>query len=179
MGRSEFLYSCFRSNFHYDATPCQEALFKDIADFLTTEEGDIMVVNGYAGTGKTTALAAVVAAMRELQVPVVLLAPTGRSAKVFSSYAGMPAYTIHKHIYRQKSIGDDGYGQFSLSPNKARGTLFLVDEVSLIGIEQGNSSAMFGTGNLLEDLVKFVREGVGCRLILVGDAAQLPPVGLD
>ncbi len=179
MGRAKFLYDSFCGNFHYEATSCQDALFRDIADFLTSDEGDIMVVNGYAGTGKTTALAAVVATMRELQIPVVLLAPTGRSAKVFSSYARMPAFTIHKHIYRQKSVGDDGFGQFSLSPNKARGTLFLVDEVSLIGIDQGNSTAAFGTGNLLEDLVRFVREGVGCRLILVGDAAQLPPVGLD
>ena len=152
---------------------------RDMADFLTGDDGDIMVVNGYAGTGKTTAVAAVVNVLRSLKIPVVLLAPTGRSAKVLSHYAGLSAYTVHKHIYRQKSVGDDGFGQFSLSPNKSRDTLFVVDEVSLIGIEQGQSTAAFGSGNLLEDLVNFVRSGVGCRLVLIGDAAQLPPVGLD
>ena len=103
------------------------------------------------------------------------------SDKVLSSYAHRPAFTVHKHIYRQKSVGSDGFGQFSLSPNKAKDTLFVVDEVSLVGIEevQRQSSTAFGTGNLLEDLIRFVRSGVDCRLILVGDAAQLPPVGLD
>ena len=122
-----------------------------------------------------------IASLSEMKVPCVLLSPTGRSAKVLSSYAGRPAHTIHKGIYRQKSVGDDGFGQFSLMPNKARNTLFVVDEVSLIGIETGQraSSAVFGTGNLLEDLVTFVRSGVDCRLILVGDSAQLPPVGME
>ena len=92
-----------------------------------------------------------------------------------------PAFTIHKHIYRQKSVGSDGFDQFSLAPNKAKGTLFVVDEVSLIGIDAATpqGTTAFGSGNLLEDLVTFVRNGADCRLILVGDAAQLPPVGLD
>ncbi|MBR1407239.1 MAG: AAA family ATPase [Bacteroidales bacterium] len=150
-----------------------------MADFITSDDGDILVVNGYAGTGKTTAIAAVIAALGEYQVPCVLLAPTGRSAKVLSSYAGRSASTIHKHIYRQKSMGDDGFGSFSLAPNKAKDTLFVVDEVSLIGIESGGGSTNFGSGNLLEDLVRFVRSGVDCRLVLIGDAAQLPPIGLD
>jgi exodeoxyribonuclease-5 len=111
----------------------------------------------------------------------VLLAPTGRAAKVLSSYSGHPAFTIHKHIYRQKSVGGDGFGQFSLFPNKDKQTLFIVDEVSLIGIEAGQqqSTTAFGSGNLLEDLISFVRSGVECKLILIGDSAQLPPVGLD
>ena len=152
-----------------------------ISAFVTSDEGDILVVNGYAGTGKTSLMAAVIDVMYANGIKCVLLSPTGRSAKVLSQYAGRPAYTIHKHIYRQKSHGDDGFGQFQLSPNKARGTLFIVDEVSLIGIESGSrqGSAEFGSGNLLEDLVAFVRSGVDCKLILVGDAAQLPPVGLD
>ena len=175
--RAGFLNDAFLRRFPYDPTPCQYSLLRKTAEFLTSDDGDILVVNGYAGTGKTAALAAVIGAMTELEVPCVLLAPTGRSAKVLQSYAGMPASTIHKHIYRQKSFGADGMGTFSLMPNKARGTLFIVDEVSLIGVESQGMS--FGSGNLLEDLVAFVRSGVDCKLILSGDDAQLPPVGLD
>ena len=154
---------------------------RDIGAFLTSDDGDILVVNGYAGTGKTTVLAAVVSTFTALKTPCVLMAPTGRSAKVLSGYTGRPASTVHKQIYRQKSHGSDGFGQFSLAPNKAKNTLFIVDEVSLIGIEAGErqSTAAFGSGNLLEDLILYMRSGVDCRMILVGDAAQLPPVGLD
>ena len=180
-GRAEFLERQFLNRFKTEPTPCQARLFREVADFVTSDEGDILVVNGYAGTGKTTAIAAVVAALRDVGTQSVLLAPTGRAAKVLSGITGRPAYTIHKHIYRQKGVGSDGWGQFSLSPNKARGTLFVVDEVSLIGIETASErgGAVFGSGNLLEDLIAFVRNGLDCRLILIGDAAQLPPVGLD
>lgn len=181
MDRSDFLYKEFSRRFAYEPTPCQDALMHKIASFLTGDDGDILVVNGYAGTGKTTAISVVIDALEELKLHTVLLAPTGRAAKVLSGMARRPAFTIHKHIYRQKSVGADGFGQFSLSPNKARNTLFVVDEVSLIGIDetahQGTSA--FGTGNLLEDLIAFVRAGSDCRLIMIGDAAQLPPVGLD
>lgn len=165
----------------FELTPCQDSLLHDVADFITCDDSDILVVNGYAGTGKTTAIAAVIAVMTELNTPCILLAPTGRAAKVLSSYTGRPASTVHKHIYRQKSTGDDGFGQFSMAPNKAHDTLFIVDEVSLIGIDAGDGrqTAVFGTGNLLEDLVKFMRNGRDCRMIMVGDSAQLPPVGLD
>lgn len=180
MGRSDFLYSTFLSHLHYEPTPCQDSLCRSVAEFVSSDDNDIMVVNGYAGTGKTTVLAAVIASMREFRTRCVLLAPTGRAAKVLSSYAGQPAFTIHKHIYRQKAVGGDGFGQFSLYVNKDKDTLFIVDEVSLIGIDGGQQAgAVFGSGNLLEDLVSFVRSGAGCRLILVGDSAQLPPVGLD
>lgn len=179
LSREGFLNDAFLRWFPYGPTPCQYALMQKVASFLTSDDGDILVVNGYAGTGKTAAIASVINAMAELEVKCVLLAPTGRSAKVLSSYAGRPASTIHKHIYRQKSFGTDGFGEFSLMPNKARNTLFIVDEVSLIGIESGERGSAFGSGNLLEDLVAFVRSGVDCRLILVGDDAQLPPVGLD
>lgn len=181
MGRADFLYDSFVSRLPFEPTSCQDSLFRDIADFVTGDDGDIMVVNGYAGTGKTSALASVVSVMKEMEVPCILLAPTGRAAKVLSSYTHSPAYTIHKHIYRQKNVGDDGFGQFSLFPNKAKNALFIVDEVSLIGIDnpQENRSAQFGTGNLLEDLINFVRSGSDCRLIMVGDSAQLPPIGLD
>ena len=181
MDRGEFLYRDFLSHLDHEPTSCQDRLLHDIGSFVTCDDADILVVNGYAGTGKTTALAAVIASLTGMHVRCVLLAPTGRAAKVLSSYAHRPAFTVHKHIYRQKSVGSDGFGQFSLSPNKAKDTLFVVDEVSLIGVEeaQRQSSTAFGTGNLLEDLVHFVRSGADCRLILVGDSAQLPPVGLD
>ena len=181
MGRSDFLYSGFISRLKYDATPCQMSLLRKVSDFVSSGDGDILVVNGYAGTGKTTAVSAVISVLKEYGTKCVLLAPTGRAAKVLSSYAGQPAFTVHKHIYRQKSVGGDGFGQFSLSPNKDKETLFIVDEASLIGIDAGQqqSSAVFGTGNLLEDLISYVRSGTECKVILIGDSAQLPPVGLD
>lgn len=179
--RGTFLYAAFKSRLAFEPTACQDSLLRDIGAFLSGDDGDILVVNGYAGTGKTTAIAAVIDSLAAMEVPCVLLAPTGRAAKVLSSYSHRPASTVHKHIYRQKSVGNDGFGQFSLSPNKAKNTLFIVDEVSLIGIEQGQqqSSTFFGSGNLLEDLISFVRSGIDCRLILIGDSAQLPPVGMD
>ena len=181
MDRAGFLEQRFLGHFDAEPTPCQLRFFREMAAFATCDDADILVVNGYAGTGKTTAVSAVIAALKELGTPSVLLAPTGRAAKVLSGISGRPAFTIHKHIYRQKSVGSDGFGQFSLAPNKAKGTLFVVDEVSLIGIDalSAQGSAAFGTGNLLEDLVSFVRNGADCRLVLIGDAAQLPPVGLD
>ena len=181
MGRADFLYSGFISELKHEPTPCQDSLLRTVADFVSTDDDDIMVVNGYAGTGKTTAVSSVISVMKRFGTKCVLLAPTGRAAKVLSSYAGHPAFTIHKHIYRQKSIGGDGFGQFSLAPNKDKETLFVVDEVSLIGIEAGQqqSTTAFGTGNLLDDLITFVRSGAGCKVILIGDSAQLPPVGLD
>lgn len=180
MGQADFLYSGFLSHLKYEPTSCQEKLLHDISAFLSGDDGDILVVNGYAGTGKTTAIASVIATLREYRAPYVLLAPTGRAAKVLSGYAGDRAFTIHKHIYRQKAVGGDGFGQFSLMPNRTRDTLYIVDEVSLIGIDAGQQAgAAFGSGNLLEDLVSFVRNGTDCRMILVGDSAQLPPVGLD
>ena len=181
MGRADFLYTGFISKLAYPPTTCQDALLRKVADFVSSDEDDILVVNGYAGTGKTTAVSAVITLLKEYKTKCVLLAPTGRAAKVLSSYAGQQSYTIHKHIYRQKSVGGDGFGQFSIAPNKDKETLFVVDEVSLIGIDAGQqqSTASFGSGNLLEDLISFVRSGVECKVILIGDSAQLPPVGLD
>ena len=162
MDRTGFLYTEFLRRFSYEPTPCQDRLMQDIASFATGDDADILVVNGYAGTGKTTALAAVVSTFSEFKTPCVLMAPTGRAAKVLSNYTGRPASTVHKQIYRQKSHGDDGFGQFSLAPNKAKNTLFIVDEVSLIGIEAGErqSTTVFGSGNLLEDLITFQEAGM-------------------
>lgn len=177
---AQTLYKSFLRAMSMELTPCQDNLFKDIASFLCSDDGDIFVVNGYAGTGKTTALAAVIGALRKIGIQSVLLAPTGRAAKVLSGMAGLSASTVHKHIYRQKSVGNDGMGHFSLAPNKARHTLFVVDEASLIGVDASQQAqSLFGSGDLLSDLVTFVRSGEDCRLILLGDAAQLPPVGLE
>jgi len=179
MGRSAFLYAGFLKNLGFDPTPCQDNLFKEISEFVTSDE-DVMVVNGYAGTGKTTALASVITTLDFYKVPCVLLAPTGRAAKVLSGFAGRTAATIHKGIYRQKSMGGDGFGEFTLAPNKMKDALFIVDEASLIGSDLGGqSTASFGSGNLLEDLLSFVRNGTDCKVILVGDAAQLPPIGQE
>ena len=141
---------------------------------MSRRDMELFLLRGYAGTGKTTLVSALVKTLVELNQPVVLMAPTGRAAKVFSSYAGQPAYTIHKRIYRQKSITDTE--SFSLNVNLSKHTLFIVDEASMIA-NDGLSSSVFGTGRLLDDLIQYVYSSEGCRLMLLGDTAQLPPVG--
>lgn len=141
---------------------------------LSKKEQKAFVLRGYAGTGKTSIMAAVVKALGELKQPVVLLAPTGRAAKVLARYANKPAYTIHKYIYRQDKLGADS---FSLSDNLHKNTLFIVDEASMISGQQ--ESPTFGTGILLKDLIKYVYTGEGCSMLLLGDDAQLPPVGSE
>lgn len=179
MNRVERLYKAFREEFPAEPTVCQDNLLRSIAEFSLGDDTDILVINGYAGTGKTTAISAVINAFYKLNIHSVLLAPTGRAAKVMSVISGHNASTIHKHIYRQKSVNESGQGLFQLSYNKSRDTLFVVDEVSLIGVDsEAKSTALFGTGNLLTDLIEYVRSGSNCRLILIGDCAQLPPVGL-
>lgn len=144
-----------------------------IADFLIScNDRRVFMLCGYAGTGKTSLVAALVKTMTQLERHCVLLAPTGRAAKVFSSYSGKSASTIHKWIYRQKSILDSS--QFVLMENRAVNTLFIVDEASMITNDGGGG---FGSGALLDDLVEFVYSGTGCSLLLLGDTAQLPPVG--
>ena len=171
-------YDEFLREFSFEPTPCQDNFFRGVSDFLSTDDGDIMVINGYAGTGKTSAVSAVINALTKRRFRCVLMAPTGRAAKVLSQISGKSAQTIHKGIYRQKGVGDNGWGQFSLAPNKFKHTLFVVDEASLIGVD-ASSLANFGSGDLLSDLVQYVRNGEDCRLLLVGDSAQLPPVGMD
>lgn len=144
-----------------------------IADFiLSYDDRKVFLLCGYAGTGKTSLVAALVKTMEQLSRKTVLLAPTGRAAKVFSSYSGKSAYTIHKWIYRQKSILDGS--RFVLMENRSVNTLFIVDEASMISNAGGSN---FGSGALLDDLVEFVYSGTGCSLLLLGDSAQLPPVG--
>lgn len=177
--RSQLLYEGFLQNLGVDPTPCQDRVFCSVANFITSDDGDILVLSGYAGTGKTTLISAVVNTLETYHSRCILLAPTGRAAKVLSNYSGRTAYTIHKHIYRQKSVGDDGFGLFSLSMNKSARTLFIVDEASLIGAAQDAEKTVFGSGDLLGDLITFVRSGAHCKLLLVGDRAQLPPIGLN
>lgn len=181
MDRADFLYNDFLNHLELEPTPCQDRLLRTVSTFVTSDDADILVVNGYAGTGKTTAISSVINSLWGLNIPCELMAPTGRAAKVLSGYAHRPAHTVHKSIYRQKSVGEDGFGHFTLMPNKSCNTLFVVDEVSLISIDDGGreSAILFGTGNLLDDLIQYVRSGVDCRLILIGDAAQLPPIGLE
>ncbi len=137
----------------------------------------IFILNGYAGTGKTTLLAAFVSALKDLNIKSVLLAPTGRAANVFARAAGQAAHTIHKRIYREKSSTDYD-SKFTLNFNREQDTIFIVDEASMLS-EANGQDAIFGSGSLLDDLVSFVRSGKRCRLILVGDNAQLPPVGQE
>lgn len=170
---NKYLASQIKANFPFNATEEQENLIGAVADFiLSDDERKVFVLCGYAGTGKTSIVSAIVRTMEQLGRKTVLLAPTGRAAKVFSSYSGKSAYTIHKWIYRQKSILDAS--QFSLMENRASNTLFIVDEASMIS---NGGGANFGTGALLDDLVEFVYSGNGCSMILLGDTAQLPPVG--
>lgn len=153
----------------------QNALLDKLSRFIISPvERKAFILLGYAGTGKTSMMAALVQAYKELQQKVVLLAPTGRAAKVLSRYARTPACTIHKFIYRQKKLGEE---VFSLNDNLYKHTLFIVDESSMISGIRDNQT--FGSGILLDDLVKYVYSGDGCSLLLLGDNAQLPPIGTD
>lgn len=173
---NNYLERQIKENFPYEPTSEQEKAVKSLSEFLTAPRGEVVfLLRGYAGTGKTSLVGALVRTLDKLQQKSVLLAPTGRAAKVFSAYAGHPAFTIHKRIYRQRSFSNE-LDNFSLNENLTTHTLYIVDEASMISNE-GLSGSVFGTGRLLDDLVQFVYSGQGCRLLLMGDTAQLPPVG--
>lgn len=175
MAISEDLSALIRENFTHNPTKEQENAICLLSEFLLSRKRDeVFLLKGYAGTGKTSLLAALVRTMQQLSQRVMLLAPTGRAAKVLSSYAGAPAYTIHRKIYRQKSITDMNVFQNDI--NLQQDTLFIVDEASMISNE-AHDNTVFGTGRLLDDLMHYVYSCEGCRLVLVGDTAQLPPVG--
>jgi len=159
-------------------TSGQVELSLKLAEFIADSDQDaVFILRGYAGTGKTTMLSSLVKTFTVFKFRSVLLAPTGRAAKVLSGYSGHNAYTIHKSIYRQQS-SSDGMGRFVLNKNLFKDTFFIVDEASMVSNSNGESS-IFGSGRLLEDLIEYVYSGSNCRLLLVGDTAQLPPVGLD
>jgi len=173
---NNYLERQIKENFSYQPTFEQEIAVKSLSEFLlSTISGEVFILRGYAGTGKTSLVGALVKTLDKLEQKSVLLAPTGRAAKVFSAYAGHSAFTIHKKIYRQRSFSNE-MTNFSINDNLTTNTLFIVDEASMISNE-GLSGNMFGTGRLLDDLIQFVYSGEGCRLLLMGDTAQLPPIG--
>lgn len=141
---------------------------------MERDEQSVMILRGSAGTGKTTLAAAFVRMLQTMKQKIVLLAPTGRAAKVLSLYAGHPAYTIHRRIYRQRTAGD--MSAFNVNANLQSDTLFIIDEASMIA-NDGYGDSAFGSGRLLDDLIQYVYNGRNCRMMLIGDRAQLPPVG--
>ena len=167
-----FIAARIKEKFAFESTRQQEQLIDLLGEFLVSTDRDkIFLLKGYAGTGKTSVVSALVCALNDLEQKTVLLAPTGRAAKVLSAYSGYSAFTIHKKIYRQKSMAEF---QFQLGDNLHKHTLFIVDEASMIA-NAGLDSA-FGSGRLLDDLIEYIYGGDGCSLLLLGDTAQLPPV---
>ena len=169
----QFIKNRIVANLSFTPNEGQDELLNKLSQFVVSPvHRKAFILLGYAGTGKTSITAALVKAYQELQQKIVLLAPTGRAAKVISRYAHAPAYTIHKYIYRQKQLGEE---VFTLNDNLHKNTLFVVDEASMISGQKDNMT--FGSGIVLDDLVKYVYSGEGCSLLLLGDDAQLPPVG--
>lgn len=175
---STYISSQIYAKISFETTNSQKKVVEMLSEYLASSDfSRIFVLNGYAGTGKTTLIAALVEVLKDIGVKSVLLAPTGRAAKVLTQYSGQTALTIHKRIYRERTNANYE-SKFSLDINKERGAVFIVDEASMLADSSGEGQ-IFGSGSLLEDLVKYVRSGKECRLILVGDNAQLPPVGCD
>ncbi len=171
----ELLLEEIAKNYPFEPTEEQNIAITMISEFVSCDkDSSLFLLKGYAGTGKTTLIGALVRALKRFSSRVILMAPTGRSAKIFSIYSSNNAYTIHKKIYRQKSILESD--NFQLDRNIYEDTLFLIDEASMISNE-GLSGSMFGTGRLLDDLISYVYSGKDCRMILLGDSAQLPPIG--
>jgi exodeoxyribonuclease-5 len=174
--RDTIIYNNLCKNLGNQPTGDQSEALKKIASYITDNTNDVIfLLTGYAGTGKTSVISSMVKTLDLLRMKSVLLAPTGRAAKVLGSYADRQALTIHKKIYRQKSM-KDGMGSFVLDRNLHKDTYFIVDEASMISNISSDTS-LFGSGKVLDDLLEYVYSGTECKLILVGDSAQLPPVG--
>lgn len=171
-------YSILSQNFPFNPTIKQDAFFQKIAVFITNVNNDcIFVLKGYAGTGKTTVISTIVNNLIEVNKKYVLLAPTGRAAKVIANYSNKPAFTIHKKIYFPKKSSGGGVA-FTMQQNKHKNTIFIVDEASMIS-DVAAESKMYENGSLLDDLISYIYSGENCKMILLGDTAQLPPVNLD
>ena len=171
-------YTILSNNFPFNPTIKQDSFFQKIAVFLSdTNNETIFVLKGYAGTGKTTVISTIVNNLGEINKKYVLLAPTGRAAKVIANYSNKSAYTIHKKIYFPKKSSGGGVS-FTMQQNKHKNTVFIVDEASMIS-DQNNESKMYVNGSLLDDLISYVYSGENCKMILLGDTAQLPPISLD
>ncbi len=175
---SKSFYSILSKNFPFDPTIKQDAFFQKIAVFITNVANDsIFVLKGYAGTGKTTVISTIVNQLININKKYVLLAPTGRAAKVIANYSNKPAFTIHKKIYFPKKSSGGGVS-FTLQQNKHKNTIFIVDEASMIS-DQSTDSKLYENGSLLDDLISYIYSGENCKMILLGDTAQLPPISLD
>ncbi len=171
-------YKLLKDNFPHSPTPKQEVALQQLAHFVLSEKKEeVYLLKGFAGTGKTTIVGAIVSNLWKTTMKAVLLAPTGRAAKVMSNYSKSQAFTIHRKIYFPKKESGGGI-KFILAPNKHRDTIFIVDEASMIP-DAPSDSKLFGNGSLLDDLLMFVYSGHNCKLILIGDTAQLPPVHLQ
>ena len=171
-------YSILSNNFPFSPTTKQDVFLQKIAVFITSTNNDaIFVLKGYAGTGKTTLIATIVNNLIEINKRYVLLAPTGRAAKVIANYSNKPAFTIHKKIYFPKK-GKNGGVNFTMQQNKHKNTIFIVDEASMIS-DVNSESKLYENGSLLDDLISYIYSGENCKMILLGDTAQLPPVNLD
>lgn len=175
---SSLFYSLLLKKFSFVPTEKQNIFFQKIAIFLTKNNNNsIFVLKGFAGTGKTTLISTIVNNLIEINFKYVLLAPTGRAAKVIANYTNKAAFTIHKKIYFPKKASGAGVS-FILQQNKHKNTIFIVDEASMIS-DVNSDSKMYENGSLLDDLISYVYSGTNCKMILVGDTAQLPPVNLD
>ena len=174
----KLFYNLLQNNFPHQPTLKQDIFFQKIADFiLNSTSDDVFILKGYAGTGKTTIISTVINNLGDVNMKAVLLAPTGRAAKVISNYSGKPAYTIHKRIYFPKKNKTGGVS-FTLQQNKFKNTLFIVDESSMIS-DNNQDSKLYENGSLLDDLFFYVDAGNNCKLLLIGDTAQLPPVNMS
>lgn len=162
-------------HFSFVATDDQKKAFAEIAKFITSDT-EILIMNGFAGTGKTTLVKSLIETLVDLGTPYMLLAPTGRSAKVLSTYTQKNAYTIHKKIYRQKNV-TDGIQSFGMNFNASQNTIFIVDEASMIS-DSSSENSIFGSGSVLDDLLRFIFNEHNCKLLIIGDIAQLPPIGV-
>jgi len=177
MTSSEF-YSLIRQQFPFEPTIKQNIVLQQLSAFIFSKAPNLLyVLKGYAGTGKTTIVGAIVSNLWKAKKSAVLMAPTGRAAKVIANYSGKEAFTIHKKIYFPKKEKNGGV-KFVLQPNKHKNTIFIVDEASMISDTPGESK-LFENGSLLDDLMQYVYSGHQCKLLLIGDTAQLPPVKLD